>query len=294
MEIAVQAAFELMAQTARISPMTAILITGACGSLGDKVRRHLEAMGKHNLRLFSHRNPDDDPAMIRADLSVYDDTWTRHFEGVDVVVHLAADASHMASWESIQKLNIDMLLNVYMAAFEKKVKRVVFASSNWVLGGHRFDGERLSSETAPHPFHPYGAAKLFGERAGKSFSERFGLSVICLRIGYCQRDVPENRPGPHMRFGHWGQQMWLSDGDWCRAVERSIEAKDVPFAVVNVVSDNAGMRWDMDEGERLIGFRPQDRYVPVVTLGSRCREWAARFRHRKIIKWMGRMRTYGW
>jgi len=271
-----------------------VLITGASGSMGGKARRHLEALGQHELRLFTYRNPQDDPALLQADLSVWDERWVRQFEGVDVVLHMAADPTPTSSWESIQRLDIDMLLNVFFAAARMKVKRLVFASSNWVLAGHRFDDEPLSAETAPFPINPYGSAKLFAERLGKALAEREGMSVICLRIGYCRRDVAENRPGPDMRLGRWGQQMWLSDGDWERLVERAIDADDVPFAVVNAVSDNAGMRWTLDEGERLLHWRPTDRHVPVTSLPMRVTEWLVRRRYGKIRRWLGKFPGWTW
>lgn len=271
-----------------------ILITGASGSMGGKARRYLEALGRYDLRLFTYRNPHDDPALVRADLSVWEDSWVRQFEGVDVVLHMAADPAPTSSWGSVQRLDIDMLLNVFLAAVKMKAKRLVFASSNWVLAGHRFDNESLSSETPPFPINAYGAAKLFAERFGKALAEREGISVICLRIGYCRRDVPENRPGPDMRLGRWGQQMWLSDGDWERLVERAIDATDVPFAVVNAVSDNAGMRWSLDEGERLLQWRPRDRHVPVTTLPMQVTEWLARRRYRRMRRWLGKFPGWTW
>src|SRR4029078_12171544 len=64
-----------------------------------------------------------------ADLAVPDDSWDRHFEGVDVVLHLAADMRPVASWESVVANNIDLSLNVLDAAERRRVGRVVFASS---------------------------------------------------------------------------------------------------------------------------------------------------------------------
>ena len=114
-----------------------VLITGASGSMGGKARRYLEALGRYDLRLFTYRNPHDDPALVQADLSVWDDSWVRQFEGVDVVLHMAADPAPTSSWDSIQRLDVDMVLNVFLAAVRMKAKRLVFASSNWVLAGHR-------------------------------------------------------------------------------------------------------------------------------------------------------------
>lgn len=54
-------------------------------------------------------------------------------------------------------------------------------------------------ETDGYPVNPYGVSKLLGERLGRSYFERWGLEVVCLRIGYCQRGA--NRPGPQMGMG---------------------------------------------------------------------------------------------
>jgi nucleoside-diphosphate-sugar epimerase len=271
--------------------MTKVLITGASGSLGKKARAHLQELPGMSLRLFTRRNPDNDPEMITADLSSYSDDWARHLEGVDVVLHLAADPQHYAGWASVQKLDVDLLNNIFFACVRKGVPRLVFASSNWTLAGYRFEDARLSPDIEPSPLNPYGAAKVFAERLGKSISEQFGLSVICLRIGYCQREHP-NTPGPHMRFGRWGQEMWLSDRDWQAAVERSVFAKSVPFAIVNVVSNNKGMRWTLEEGRQFLGWHPIDTHNPIVTPTMKLRGWLARWRYNKMKSWMGK--CWGW
>jgi nucleoside-diphosphate-sugar epimerase len=58
------------------------------------------------------------------------------FEGVDTVVHLAADAtSPNPPWSSILNNNVTGTYNVYEAARRAKVKRVVFASSGATVAG---------------------------------------------------------------------------------------------------------------------------------------------------------------
>jgi len=104
-------------------------------------------------------------------------------------------------------------------------------------------------------------SKLVGERMGRSYHARWGLSVVCLRIGYCQRG--ENRPGPQMKMGLWGQAMWLSDRDFCQGVERAALAEGIGFAVVNLMSDNPGMRWDIAATRRILGYAPRDGTAPV-------------------------------
>ena len=93
---------------------------------------------------------------------------------------------------------------------------------------------------------------------------RTGISFIALRIRWCRRE-PGNVPGPDMAYGVWGQQMWLSDRDMCHAMERAVAAANVPFAVLNLMSDNPGMRWDIDETRRVIGYHPRDGHRAVIT-----------------------------
>ena len=230
-----------------------VLITGTKGNLGDKIRRHLEAKGNYDLVLLS-RNPRGDSAIIQADLSVYQESWAEHFSGVDAVVHMAADPSPRASWESLAKLNMDLLLNVFEAGVAKGAKRIIFASSNHTMGGYRDEDVVLTPDLAPKPGNPYGATKLMGERIGKSFADRHELSVICLRIGWTQRG--ENLPGDHM--GEWGRKMWLSDRDYCQVVEKSILVENVQFAVLNAMSNNKGMKWELSETQNVLDYAPQD------------------------------------
>ena len=237
-----------------------VLITGASGNIGTKLRAHFAALG-WTLRLLD-ADARGDPSVQPADLTQWDDAWVARFAGVDTVIHLAGDPSPRASWASVQRLNIDLTANVYEAAAAQRVRRVVFASSNWVMAGHRSAAGPLTTDMEPHPVNAYGVSKLVGERMGRSIHARRGLSVICFRIGYVQRD--DNQPGPQMGWGPWGQAMWLSNRDLCQAMERAVLADRVGFAVLNLMSDNPGMRWDIETTKRAIGYAPQDGAAPVL------------------------------
>lgn len=249
-----------------------VLITGAAGNLGRKLRGHFAGLG-WALRLLD-RTDGGDPAIEPADLATWDGAWARRFAGVDAVIHLAADPSPQASWSSVQDRNIDLTLNVFEAAVRQNARRVVFASSNWVMAGHRFSDVPLATDLDPAPVNPYGASKLVGERLGRSYHGRWGLPVICFRIGYCQPG--ENRPGPHMRLGRWGQEMWLSNRDLCHAMERAVAAEGIGFAVLNLMSDNPGMRWEIEATRRAIEYAPRDGHAAEVTDAIRAGEEAAR------------------
>ena len=253
-----------------------ILVTGSTGNLGKKA---IQALTSRLCRVTCiGRNSNQQANVITADLKRFNSDWTKHFVGVDTVLHLAADPKPLATWESVQELNIDLSLNVIRAAQAHGVKRLVFASSNWVLGGYRFTDEHLSSSTPPRPTNPYGASKLFLERVGIEQAEHTGMSFLSLRIGYCQPQ--ENRPGPHMAFGRWGQEMWLSDEDWCQAVECACLNSFNGAAIVNIMSLNTGMRWDLSEAQAAIGYSPVSQSDPRQNALGAAGEFAARLRDR--------------
>ena len=258
-------------------PRWRVLLTGATGNLGQKATVTLQAIDGVELTRIG-RNGDNDPAVVTADLKTYDDGWARHFDGIDTVLHLAADPRAAGGWDTVLPLNIDAALNVIRAARHGGVKRFVFASSNWILAGYRFRAEVLTEALPPWPVNPYGASKLLVERYGRMVSDDTGMAFLSLRIGYCQPG--ENIPGPHMAFGLWGQQMWLGNEDWAQAVAKCATSDFSGFRAINVVSANDDMRWSLAEAWDAIAYAPVQRHRPIMTLPVRISDAAARFRER--------------
>jgi NAD+ dependent glucose-6-phosphate dehydrogenase len=234
-----------------------VVITGASGILGSRVSAHMRGLG-WTLRLLDIAAG---PGVQVADLRHAEGAWTETFAGADAVIHLAAYREPTIGWAEGQE-NMDMTANVLRAARERGAPRVVFASSNWVMAGYRFAGVRLTVDLPPHPLNPYGVSKLFGERMGRDAAAQ-GLSFIAFRIGSSQA-IFGGRPGPHQMMGSWGQHMWLSSRDLCQAFERAVLVEGVQFAVLNLMSDNPGMMWDIETTKRVIGYAPQDGWTPVL------------------------------
>ena len=133
-----------------------VLITGACGNIGRKLRSAWADV--YDLVLIDRAASDDDPDIIMADLEVLDDDWITHFHGVDTVVHLAANTDELAPWEDLIGPNLDALANVFHAAALAGVERLVFASSNHVMGERResdgpidVDRSRCRMDRMPSP-----------------------------------------------------------------------------------------------------------------------------------------------
>jgi len=250
--------------------MKRVLITGAAGNLGRKLTQHLQ--GRYDLRLLDRQSSDEGNVQI-AHLEHWDPAWVQHFAGVDTVVHLAANPNPMPDWFELLESNMDTVVNVFTAAAQQGVKRVIYASSNHAMGQYKDIGEpaQITTTIPQRPGTsvvrdgqqlttlPYGAMKLLGERVGKCFADAYNMDVIAVRIGWVQRG--ENNPSqiPAER-DDWYRLMWLSNRDFCQLMERGIEADlgGVRFAVVNGMSNNTGMRWDIGYTKQLLGYAPQD------------------------------------
>src|SRR5215204_544158 len=110
-----------------------VLITGAAGNLGQKLRAHLVPTCRLTLL---DRAPGSDAAIEAADLSVWG-AWVERFVGIDTVFHLAADPTAQQTWPQVVAPNVDALVNVFEAARSAGVRRIVYASSNHVMGGYK-------------------------------------------------------------------------------------------------------------------------------------------------------------
>jgi NAD(P)-dependent dehydrogenase (short-subunit alcohol dehydrogenase family) len=232
-----------------------VLITGASGNIGCKLRAAWADI--YDLVLIDRNPPEDDDDVIPADLAVLDDDWITHFHGVDTVVHLAANSDEFSAWDELIGPNLDALANVFHVAALAGVERIVFASSNHVMGLYENVGdEPISTDTNPMPDGPYAVTKLVGERLGRSLARAFDVSFIALRLGWIQEGANRPETLPH----DWARKMWLSNADLIQLFDCAVEAEieDRSFVLVNGMSRNRGMRWDLSEAAELLGFLPID------------------------------------
>ena len=125
-----------------------VLITGACGNIGRKLRAAWADV--YDLVLIDRVAGEDDEDIITADLEILDDDWITHFHGVDTVVHLAANTDEFASWDDLIGPNLDALANVFHAAALAGVERLIFASSNHVMGERQGRATSNRSESTPN------------------------------------------------------------------------------------------------------------------------------------------------
>jgi nucleoside-diphosphate-sugar epimerase len=183
------------------------------------------------------------------------------FSPLEAVIHLAGNPKVDASWESVLKSNIIGTRNIFEAAREFGVPKVIYASSNHVTGAYHGFEPSLYKYTEPgppmispkDPIRPdsdYGLSKAFGEAVARYYFDRWEVKAICLRIGAVLKDDDPARQSQNRR-------IWLSHRDMVQLVEKSLSA-DVTFGIYYGISNNKDAFWDISNARADLGYEPVD------------------------------------
>jgi uronate dehydrogenase len=227
--------------------MKTILMTGAAGGVGGFLRRELR--GRYALRLSDRESIDDltdGETFVAADL-LDRDALGRALQDVDAVIHLGA-FSVESHWEIIHDANIVGTYNLYEAARQAGVRRVIFATSNHAVGFY----ERTTTidHTAyPRPDSRYGVSKVFGEALASLYADKYGVESFCVRIGNVA-----DKPIDRRRLA-----IWISPRDLAQLLTIGIEHPEIRFEIVYGASDNAPHAWWDNSNAQRLGYRPADR-----------------------------------
>lgn len=256
-------------------------ITGVYGLIGNLVYRYLSQQpGLYDIygsgrRTASSIRADrasivrvpDDHFMI-ADLSDKD-AVQEAIDGMDAVLHIGATPSPDASFEEVLNNNIVGTYNVLEACRKAGVSRLVYASSIMVSYGYfkytdpykaikelRFRDipdtiPVITHRDPPRPTEPYSASKVYGEAICRTYSDAHGISTVCLRIGYVNKQDLCDLP--------FANSLWLSHQDCVNLIDLALAATKKPvFEICYGVSDNR-YRWvDLEHAREVLGFVPQD------------------------------------
>lgn len=242
-----------------------ILITGSSGLIGKILLQYLPS--EYTITGVDVTKSSDKRTSV-ANLQNINEI-KHHYADIDTVIDLAGISNLDADWNQIYNNNIPATYNCFEAAKQNKVKRIIYASSNHVTGlyeseppysdvisgnYHKVDVSKfnhLNSSSKIKPDSPYGIGKSFGESAAKYYSEKFGISVICLRIGTVNK---YNKPMDIRQFA-----TLLTHRDLVQLVLKSINAKsDIKYEIFYGVSNNKWRIWDLTESATKISYEPQD------------------------------------
>jgi len=171
--------------------MANVLVTGGAGFIGSNLteellkRGHLVRVlddfstGKRENLIFNKGYPSLE--IVEGDIRDLS-TCQKAVQGMEYVFHQGALPSVQRSVEDPETsnaVNVGGTLNILLAAREKGVKRVMYASSSSIYG----DTPTLPKheEMPPNPLSPYALQKHVGEHYCRLFYQLYGLETISLR-----------------------------------------------------------------------------------------------------------------
>lgn len=234
-----------------------VLILGAAGRVGQVLTRVLS--DEYDFVLADVR-PLDDPRYLPLDV-LDADAVAAAVADCDAVVYLsiarAEDLGHgtHAYAQRTVDIHVKGTLNVLHAAVQAGGKRVLYAGTVSSLEGYA-PHVLVRADDPPRGGGIYGITKGFGEQLCGMYHESAKLPVAILRLGHVYiEEIGGKR-------GQVADRYLVHQWDVAQAFSAVVRNPWPPFAVIHVVSDSVGRRWDLETGERLYGWRPWVRFLP--------------------------------
>ncbi len=226
--------------------MKKLVLTGAAGRLGSYLREPLTALCDE---LVSSDLADDlgklypGERYLKADLANYDEIHAL-LEGADMVVHFGA-ISDEAPFDQILGPNIIGAYNIWEAAYQHGLRRVVYASSIHAVGMHKRQ-DFIGTDVPHRPDTYYGLAKCFAEDLASMYWDKRGLESVCMRILSCAQVNNTRALG-----------TWLSYDDLIQMVTRAIDTPTTRYSLVYGISNNDRAPVD-NASASYLGYKPKD------------------------------------
>jgi UDP-N-acetylglucosamine 4-epimerase len=170
-----------------------ILITGGAGFIGSnltekllrdervsfvRVLDNLATGALKNVEAFIHHSKFE---FLEGDIRSYD-TCLSACDTIDLISHQAALGSvprSIADPLTTNEVNITGTLNIFTAAKEKNIKRVVYAASSSTYGDH--PGLPKVEDVIGKPLSPYAVTKYVNELYAQVYANLYGMQFIGLR-----------------------------------------------------------------------------------------------------------------
>jgi UDP-N-acetylglucosamine 4-epimerase len=242
-----------------------VLVTGGAGFIGSHLTETLVRLGAHvrvldNLSTGKRTNVptgERNVSFIEADIRDLD-ACHKACQGVRYVFHQAALGSiprSLSDPSTSIAVNVSGTANVFAAARDAKVQRVVFASSSSVYGDSPILPRREGEEG--RVLSPYALSKVMDERLAEVFGGCFEMEIIGLR--YFNIYGPRQDPsGPYAAviplffMAHLsGQAPYINgDGSYSRDFTFIQDAVNANLLAAGAPSTACGRSYNIGAGGR--------------------------------------------
>lgn len=227
-----------------------ILLTGAAGEIGRSLRQLLGE--QYHFRCLDRTRIQDAEDIVVADIRNFRSVL-KAMQGVEAVIHLAANREVSQPWNDVYKSGIQGTYNVFEAARQAGVRQIIYASTIRVSGWREIMQEpTITPEQGVRPDSLYAVGKVFGEALGQFFADQYGISVVCLRIGAFWTKPTVYDLNDHLLAA------WCSPRDLAQLVERSLERENLGFQIFYGISGNTRRYWEISNAQEILGYKPQD------------------------------------
>lgn len=215
-----------------------VAVTGGSGATGRSTVAHLREAGYRVVNV--DRVDRSEAAFMQVDLRDYS-AVTAALAGADAVVHLASDphpdpAGDPGRGAWLFEHNTTVTFNVMWAVGHLRIPRLVWASSQSVYG---WPWQAISPDYLPldahhrlRPQNAYAMSKLACERVAEQIAQRFGSTLIGLRLSNVHLTDPSHHASYDKLPAVWDSpvqrrpNLWgyIDAHDAARAVERALVA----------------------------------------------------------------------
>ena len=176
-------------------------------------------------------------------------------KGINVVINLAANPEPKAEFKDLIKPNLIGAYNCFKAAADSKCERVIFASSVHAIKGYLNKKRKAKENAAPKPEGFYGATKAFGEALCYTFSSKYEMSCLGIRIGA----YTSNEKIKTVCFSRDDYEHVISQEDMGQLLHKCIIApKKVNYGIFSGTSKNKKRDMELKYTKKLIGYKPKD------------------------------------
>ncbi len=237
--------------------MKRVLLTGTGGRIGKYMVPAFREW--FDLRTLDRAASEVDPDPVLSDLQDVE-VLKRAMEGCEAVVHMAATSDEAPFVENLVPNNVIGVYNVFKAAREMGVKRVVFASTVQTIGFYPKD-VTVEITDPVRPVTLYGATKVLGETMGRFYYDKHGLEFVGIRIGWYHPYDSEA-----LRTNVGARQLWLSPNDCNSLFRRAVEKPDVGFALCFATSKTSFERLSLKPAKELLDWEPSDDIAAIPAL----------------------------